>query len=328
MHNKILERKIFWSPSVRWQYENDKLKIEKYIYANIFFTLFPDFYFLTQRGIFESNLTAHFDFFNKKLLKMFINDLLNKKLLVNTILSPQELFFTQNRLFEHNYGKTLIIDAAQQAAFKKQQLNRDYFPDCQNAVSLESGKTYCEYLVGRKSVRKFDADSKISFSDFSFLAGTYGQLYENGEIRYLYASAGGLYPVDIYYCIKDGRVENIESGIYYYDPVRNRLVSISPKRAVPKEAHYFTNQDIFADSAFSIFYFYNAEVSMPKYGGLGYYYAMIDTGIMVATYNLNAESRHIGVCSIGDMNFDCIRELFKLKSNQIYLHTLEVGLKE
>lgn len=67
---------------------------------------------------------------------------------------------------------------------------------------------------------------------------------------------------------------------------------------------------------------------MPKYGGMGYYYACIDTGIMVEVLTQVAEENDIGLCSIGDMNFSKIEKYFDLSKNQVLLHIVEVGLKK
>ena len=59
------------------------------------------------------------------------------------------------------------------------------------------------------------------------------------------------------------------------------------------------------------------SVSMPRYGGAGYEYAFIDTGIMVELFTHICEYLNLGMCSIGDMNFDKYKSLFNraIKSN-------------
>lgn len=328
MDNNYEDSKIFWSPSVKWIKKDDNIKIEIFSYSKPYLDLFPEFYFATQNGISESNLLKLFSDFNSTKLKVFINDLKKKRILIDSILSPPEIFYPQNAILEHNYGESLIIDNQALEKFKQEQLNRDYFSDNKQSIELYSAEDIPEFIYKRKSIRRFDTKKVISFSDFSFLASTYKQIFENQKIRYLYGSAGGLYPVDIYYYIKKNRVENIEQGLYYYNPANNKLVVIDADLHIQKEAHYFTNQEIFMESAFSIFYVYNAESSMPKYGGLGYYYAAIDLGIMIEAYTIMAELKNLGICSIGEMNFKLIEKYFKLQKNQKYLHTIEVGISK
>lgn len=66
---------------------------------------------------------------------------------------------------------------------------------------------------------------------------------------------------------------------------------------------------------------------MPKYGGDGYLYALIDAGIIVDKLTQIAEILNMGLCSIGVIDFDNISHLFKLGKYETLLHTVEIGLK-
>ena len=46
-----ISKKIYWSPSVFWEILDNKLKIEMFLYDEFAMNLFPEFFFLTQRGI-------------------------------------------------------------------------------------------------------------------------------------------------------------------------------------------------------------------------------------------------------------------------------------
>jgi SagB-type dehydrogenase family enzyme len=151
---------------------------------------------------------------------------------------------------------------------------------------------------------------------------------ENGERHYCYPSAGGLYPIDCYLHIKKDRVEDMKEGLYYYDPIRRTLNLISDGKSITKDSHYFINKDIFESSAFSMYFMYNAAVSMPKYGSRAYYYAILDAGILIGYLNIISTMYEIGLCSIGDMRFSDIEQEFKLNEFQKYLHCIEFGIKE
>ncbi|HHU52055.1 MAG TPA: AMP-binding protein [Firmicutes bacterium] len=172
----------------------------------------------------------------------------------------------------------------------------------------------------------FNQKDKISFPTFSRLLSVFRQIREENKIRYYYACAGGLYPIDIFVYVKENRVEGLEEGLYYYNPRENALYLVN-NDVITDQAHYFTNKAIYNSSAFSLFFIYNAEVTMPKYGADGYFYACIDTGIMVSTLTHVAEALNIGLCSIGDMMFDQIREKFNLAEEQVWIHTVEGGIK-
>ena len=164
----------------------------------------------------------------------------------------------------------------------------------------------------------------ISFEEFSNVLSILGQKKDDDRISYYYPSAGGLYPIDVYIYIKQNRVSGLDEGLYYYHPPYNRLHKISNKK-FGDEIHYSINKATFNESAFSVYFIYNAGASMPKYGGLGYFYACIDTGIMVATLNALCEKYNIGICCIGDMNYSKIQSEFSLDSDKIFLHCIECG---
>ena len=119
-------KKYYWSPSVFWEKMDNKIKIEVFIYEDMSETLFPKFYFLTQKGIFINDLIKAFPDIDNIKINLFINDLIKKRILVSKLLTPQEIFYPQNRLYQTSYGKELIFDLNALNIFKKKQLNRKF----------------------------------------------------------------------------------------------------------------------------------------------------------------------------------------------------------
>lgn len=325
--NECEERKYYWSPSIRWEKKADELRIEIFSYPDFVKDIFPKFYFLAQKGMAISELIKEFPEVESRKMNSFLQDLIKKRILINSILSPQEIFFPQNGLFKNEYSENIIYDAEELKKFKKKQLGRMCETAGNTKIQLDTEIDLPEYITKRRTYRTFDTNEKISFSSFSKLLSAFKQLKYGDEARYYYASAGGLYPIDVYIYIKDNRIENIKAGLYYYSPVDNNLCLVSSTCVITDDAHYFTNKQIYKESAFSVFFVYNAEVTMPKYGGMGYFYGCIDAGIMVEALTQTAELCNIGLCSIGDMNFNKIKKYFKLNENQVHIHTIEGGIK-
>lgn len=86
------------------------------------------------------------------------------------------------------------------------------------SIDLEECSDLPSLVQNRKSTRNFDTSKMMNFSKFSRLLNVFKQSPIQEGIKYFYPSAGGLYPVNIYLYIKDGRVENLEEGIYFYNP--------------------------------------------------------------------------------------------------------------
>ncbi len=78
--------------------------------------------------------------------------------------------------------------------------------------------------TSRACCRSFAVDP-VPLRSLSRLLGLLKQETVNGEPKYLYPSAGGLNAVQTYVYAKEGRVEGLSAGIYYYHPVSHQLHS-------------------------------------------------------------------------------------------------------
>ncbi len=321
------ETLYYWAPNVNWRISKNELKIEIFKYGYFAATLFPDFYYETQRGATICSLMKRFPDKDQKKLVQLVNDFKKKQILISNVQEPKQVFYKQNLLFNNLYSEDIKLDNKKLEQFKNKQLNRSGDLEYGEKTLLNINEEIPDWLQSRRSCRSFIMDRPVSFLQFSAFMSIFKQYKEDDLTRYYYASAGGLYPIDIYIFIKENRVERLDKGLYYYNPVDNSVNLINRSACITKDSHYFTNHSIFESSAFSVYYFYNAEVTMPKYDGMGYFYGIIDSGIMVATATAIAEVNGMGVCSIGDMKFGRIKQYFNLNSNQVYLHSLEIGLK-
>lgn len=319
----------YWSPSIEWVLLNSNLKIEKFIYPEIYKSIFPQFYYITQNGISIKDIIVKINNMEEAKLRVFICDLIKKKILVTSLLSPHELFFSQKKLYESKFPKDIMYDPIQSENFKKMQLHRKLDKYSSNRYFQLEDNNYSipDLIKKRRTIRKFNEKKLISFNDFSTALSTFKQIKNGENIVYNYPSDGGLYPIDIYLYIKANRIENMEEGLYSYSPSEHKLYLIDNDAQITDESQFFINKNIFNSAAFTVYFIYNSDVNMPKYHEMGYYYACIDVGIMVEAFNLVCETLNFGLCSIGDMQFSKIQKYFNLDKTQIYLHEVEVGIK-
>lgn len=322
-----INKKYLWSPNVNWKKSGEELSIEEYCFTGTITNIFPELYFRFQEGITPVEFIQQMQDINSKELESILQDLVTKKILVSSILTPSEIFMSQTKLLESEYTEEMFLDPNEVEKYKKSKLNRVLPITGKKTIELKQIDEYPSIINERKSYRIFNASEKVGNKEFNQIMSIFRQIRKDDEIRYYYASAGGLYPIDIYLYVKDDRVEGISGGLYCYSPINNSIELISDSCVITEEAHFFTNKEIFTTSAFSIFFVYNADVSMPKYGGMAYFYACIDSGIMVGALTASTELNNIGLCSIGNMEFDKIKKYFKLNENQVLIHTIEVGLK-
>ncbi|MBR0142031.1 MAG: SagB/ThcOx family dehydrogenase [Ruminococcus sp.] len=317
-------KKLYWSASASWYIENDSLFINGVKYSDDIKELFPKFYFMTVKGLSVTELLENYRDKDTNSIIMFIEKLKGEKILVNSLDDLNMLFSSQNRIYKDidNSGDAVKASPEEREKFTNSALRRKV-SNCCFPVKLEN--IPAGDLINRKSVRIFDKEKKISFHQLSALLSAVRE-YENK--KYLYPSGGGLYPVDIYVFVKENRVENLSQGLYLFIPYENKLAVVDIPEGDFKEAHYFSNRDIHESSAFSVYLVYNAEYSMPKYDGLGYYLGIADGGIISQALTIKAFSEKIGSCIIGEMNFDEISEYFHLSPLQKYLHCIEFGIEK
>ena len=228
----------------------------------------------------------------------------------------------------HLTGFDVLLDPEKRDEFRIRQhgLRRETpgetgieLPD---SVPVETLKT--EYIE-RRSHRHF-VEQPIPMADFSKFIGCLRQIPINGRPKYLYASAGGLYPVQTYLHVKEGRIEGISTGTYYYHPANHRLVLLSANASIDRNIHErFVNRPIYDESAFSIFLIARLDAIEPMYGEHSLDFAILEAGYMSQLMMMSAIECQIGLCPIGVLDFKRIRYLFILEEKHRLVHSLLGG---
>lgn len=318
------EQKYFWIPTKMWRFENDKLVVDSIVYDNSARQLFPELYFLLQSGKTPDEISESFDLELRRLVYALLQDFLTNRIISDQLEDTNIFYLGYDKFLKKCINEDTFFDPVLYEMYKEKQLNRSNYPENNSIIKLFNGK-YEDCIENRKTYRNFCENKQITFREFSQILSIYRQKREGKEVRYYYAADGGLYPIDIYIYIKEGRIENVRSGLYYYNPICNGITLVSESCIITNDIHYEGNKEIFETSAISVFYIYNAEITMPKYGGIALQYAAIDVGLMVELLTIVAEKHKMGVCSIGSIKFEKIKKYFKLPDNCLLLHTLEIG---
>lgn len=316
------DRKIFWSGRYDWKYGEKGVMIGNKEYE--FQEMFPEIYFLSCQGYKMDDLVEKLPDVNKDKAREVIRFLLDIGALTDNVQSPEALFERQYAIYPNrdSYPEDMLMRNDLIAEFRTSALNRRLPTDADKLISLQRSERSVRV---RRSTRSFDTDKTISFRCFSELLDSMRQDSSEGEIVYSYPSAGGLYPVDIYIFVKNGRVEGVDGGIYEYIPSSHSLRLVNSGE-VPARSHFFGNKEIFRTSAFSMYFFYNTDASMPKYHGIGYYYGIVDSGIMLGRLTDKAEELQLGSCIIGVFDMKKAAANFSTDSGQVYLHCMEFGV--
>ena len=67
---------------------------------------------------------------------------------------------------------------------------------------------------------------------------------------------------------------------------------------------------------------------MPKYGGMAYFYGIIETGVISELLSIVSEQIGLGSCIIGEMDYRTIVSLLKINDNEIYIMCMEFGYEK
>ncbi len=274
-----------WSPLCSWRQEGEGIRIGKRFYPAPAPKIIPRLHTLAREGIPLELPATEFPGVEARQLYDLLHQLAKDRVLVNTILWPQEIFDPGNTIFK----------------------NKDH----------TAGHT--------EPARRFRREGTLSYDTLSRLLSLFKQRREEDYVHCYYASAGGLYPIDIYLHVKTGRVENLAGGLYYYNPGENTLHPIDGDAGALTAAYLTPDRALGQSSALSLYMVYNADVTMPKYGGFGYFMANLDAGIMTGT--LEQELRQTGMESqpVGGVDAAVLRDLLGLVDTQVFIQSLELG---
>ncbi|MDB9360604.1 amino acid adenylation domain-containing protein [Nodularia spumigena CS-588/02] len=230
-----------------------------------------------------------------------------QQLVAYLVLQP-EVIFSQN-----------ILNSSSQLDFKLQQKGVRKFAPGVHSVALPGVKT-SQVNLQRQSYRQFLAETVPLNALGELLECLQMQQLENSPLpKYRYASAGSLYPVQTYIYIKPHQVENLAAGFYYYHPQQHQLIYLSDATNIDSSI-YGINQEIFTASAFSIFLIGDLQAISPIYGDKSRDFSLVEAGYIGQLLMETAPNQNLGLCPIGDLEFDAIREYFALNEQQIFLH--------
>ena len=181
-----------------------------------------------------------------------------------------------------------------------------------------------ELFRKRRSYRNYDKKG-VSLEAISGLLFNLSNYDDRFYPDFLYASGGGLYSVQVYlYAMKDG-IERLEQGFYYYDRNAHELRVLHTGADIPEDIHWSSNQAIYADSSFSLYLVSDYDAVGPMYGNQGVHFVTIEAGLMSELLEIKAPEFGIGLCQIGNMDFERIKEYLELKPSHIFMHTIIGG---
>jgi SagB-type dehydrogenase family enzyme len=181
--------------------------------------------------------------------------------------------------------------------------------------------TVTESLRKRRSVRSY-SDDPLTLNELSQLLWA-GQGITGSEGNRTSPSAGGLYPIELYAVIT--YIDNLESGIYRYDPKNHTLVLLTAGDKRTELADAALQQECVMKSAASIVITADISKTSWKYGERAERYVFMESGHVSQNIHLQATSMNIGTVAVGAFFDDRVKAVLKLPANLHPLYIMPIG---
>ncbi len=146
--------------------------------------------------------------------------------------------------------------------------------------------------------------------------------------RYLYPSAGGVYPLLVYLQVMPGKIEQLGTGLYLYQAQNHKLVQVSSEAPVLSELHLPISLEMAQASAFSLYLVADLAGMMARYGSDARDYCLIEAGAMVQLLREQAARIGLGLCSVSRVNAALLQVPCAWQAGDECLHSLVGGLPD
>ncbi|HTD36759.1 MAG TPA: SagB/ThcOx family dehydrogenase [Candidatus Limnocylindrales bacterium] len=187
-----------------------------------------------------------------------------------------------------------------------------------------------DVLRTRRSKQSF-ASAPISLEQFAtilFAACGVTQripVANGGELVLRTAPSGGaLYPLDLYVAVH--RVEGLEPGLYFYDPVRHAVAAVRESSVLDECVKACIYPDAVSTSAVNLFLSAMLWRTRFKYRYRAYRFTAIEAGHVVQNVLLTAHSLGLGAVPLGGFYDVAIEQLLGIDGvNEAALYAVTVG---
>ncbi|WP_075185106.1 amino acid adenylation domain-containing protein [Teredinibacter haidensis] len=142
------------------------------------------------------------------------------------------------------------------------------------------------------------------------------------EGKYLYASAGGLNPVQTYVYIKDSAIEGLTQGIYYYHPKNHSLFPVSSGTNIEQSVFFEFDHKTFKNSSFAIFFIAQMKSLLPIYKDTSATLSVLEAGYMGQLLASRQEDFGLALSPISSIKFNAISQYFDLDENHAFIHCM------
>ena len=185
----------------------------------------------------------------------------------------------------------------------------------------------------RKSWRTFSSEPSL-ITQISQLLGPLREYYLEGKKTLHYASAGGLYPVEVY-LIHDGKkIKDLPAGGYFYNSESHELTPCNDAYRDPSastinfSALSGRNSEWLKEAHFLLCMVMRMDQIVPLYEAASLSFCLLECGAISQLLEQEASDAGLGLCQVGDMSLDRLGLQLRLSDDRLCLHTLAGGALE
>jgi SagB-type dehydrogenase family enzyme len=191
-------------------------------------------------------------------------------------------------------------------------------PEIDGTVSVERA------INQRRTIRSFTSGA-LNLSHLSQLLWSAQGITGSSGFKRAAPSAGALYPMDIYAVVGREGVEQIEAGVYHYEPNGHALSYTTKKDVRDRVAKASLSQMWMASAPLNIVITAEYGRINVKYKERGIRYAMIEAGHIAQNLFLQAEAMGLKAAIVGAFHDNELIEILKIPRTHEPLLIMPIG---
>lgn len=194
---------------------------------------------------------------------------------------------------------------------------------CGTVIAPSDTNQFLQQYEYRKTFHEFSEQEVEAGTLIRWLSKLNAYLVD-GKYRYQYPSAGGTYSVQTYIEIKEDKVEGLESGNYYFNPVQHSLQKV-PSSKITRTSHFYYNRPYYDSAHFCLYFVLEYQGIEPIYKERSDLFGAVEVGAIMQLLSQSQAEYGMGTCPLSGVDESSIAEAFKLSESQRVLFGLIGG---
>jgi acyl transferase domain-containing protein len=120
-------------------------------------------------------------------------------------------------------------------------------------------------------------------------------------------------------------VDGVPAGLYYYRPREHALQVVEVAPQLDRAVHFFYNRPVFDRAAFELYLVGQTRGVEPLYGADAERFLMLEAGYMGQLLMMGQAACGVGLCPIGSLAFDRVRDQLRLDEGHRFLQAFLAG---